>query len=240
MIEISNFRKLYGTKVAVEQLDFTVEKGTICGFIGHNGAGKTSTLKAIAGIHSFDQGEIRINGYSIVTETLEAKKSMAYVPDNPDVYGFMTGMEFIQFICDAYQVPQAKRQENISYYATAFEIQPVLHQAISSYSHGMKQKVVLTSALVHEPSVLVLDEPFVGLDPKASNELKGFMRKICEKGGCILYSTHVLEVAQHLCHDLAMIKDGKLVLHGKTAKILQQDSLETLFLEVQEGDSSCS
>lgn len=240
MIEIKQFSKSYGNKIAVQPMNLTIESGSICGFIGHNGAGKTTTLKAIVGILPFQSGEIFICGHSIQKDTIKAKQKLAYVPDNPDIYEFMTGIDYINFICNAYAVPQAMRERNLEKYATEFEIKDVLNDGIGSYSHGMKQKVVLTSALIHQPEVLILDEPFVGLDPKASSVLKNAMIERCAEGGCILYSTHVLEVAENLCHTLAMIKDGKLLLHKKTEDILQNGSLEQTFFHYYQEEEPCS
>ncbi|MCH4886675.1 ABC transporter ATP-binding protein [Acidaminobacter sp. JC074] len=232
MIRISNFTKKYKDKIAVDGLNLSVEGGSICGFIGHNGAGKTTTLKALVGIHDFDEGEIYVGGHSIKTQTLQAKRIMAYIPDNPDIYDFMTGIDYLNFISDAYQVKQKLRKSLIDKYAGLFEISGVLNDPISSYSHGMKQKLVIISALVHSPQVLILDEPFVGLDPKASHTLKELMKDICDKGGAILFSTHVLEVAQNLCDTIAIIKNGSLLTSGTTHEVLQDKSLESLFLEL--------
>ncbi len=232
MIKITNLTKKYKQKIAVDNLSLTVEKGTICGFIGHNGAGKTTTLKALMGLIEFDDGDITINGYSIKTDALKAKEIMAYIPDNPDIYDFMKGIDFLNFIADVYKIETNTRKTLIEKYAKQFEIHDALNDVISSYSHGMKQKLVIISALIHSPQVLILDEPFVGLDPKASHTLKSLMRQMCDNGGCILFSTHVLEVAQNLCDNIAIIKQGKLLVNGKTTDVVQNKSLEALFLEL--------
>lgn len=237
MIKITNFSKSYGTKVAVKNLNFEVKKGEITGFIGHNGAGKSTTLKAIVGILPFQEGEITICNKSIVKDPIEAKKLIAYVPDNPDIYEFMTGMEYLNFVCDAYAMSQGEREKQIKAHSEEFEITSPLKDLISTYSHGTKQKLVLLSAFVHNPTILILDEPFVGLDPKASSILKLKMKELCQLGGCILYSTHVLEVAEQLCDNIVMLKKGKMVFQGKTQEILEDKSLETLYLEEENEDS---
>lgn len=235
MIKITNFTKKYGKKVAVDNLTLSVDAGCICGFLGHNGAGKTTTLKALAGILPFRKGELILGGHSMKTAPLEGKKIIAYVPDNPDIYHFFTGIEFLNFVCDGYAMSATDRKDEIERYTSAFDMESVLNDSISTYSHGMKQKLVLISALVHRPKILLLDEPFVGLDPSSSNLLKQFMRELCDNGGAILYSTHVLEVAEQLCDHLAMIKEGKLLLSGKTEDVLANQSLETLFLQENKG-----
>ncbi len=232
MVEIRNFSKQYKDKMAVDNLTLTVESGTIHGFIGHNGAGKTTTLKALMGILDFESGDITVNGISVKENPLKTKEIMAYIPDNPDIYSYMKGIDYINFICDAYKVDKSIRAHKISQLANMFEIYDVLNDNISSYSHGMRQKIVIISALMHQPKVLVLDEPFVGLDPKASHLLKGLMREVCDNGGCIFFSTHVLEVAQSLCDNISIIKQGRLVVSGKTEDVTQDKSLEEIFLEL--------
>ncbi len=232
MIEIRNFTKQYKDKTAVDKLSLKVDSGTIHGFIGHNGAGKTTTLKALMGILDFEEGEILVDGMSVKKEPLKTKEIMAYIPDNPDIYGYMKGIDYINFICDAYKVDKSIRAHKISQYANMFEIYDALNDSISSYSHGMRQKLVIISALVHEPKILVLDEPFVGLDPKASHLLKNLMRELCDKGGCIFFSTHVLEVAQTLCDNISIIKNGTLIISGKTEEVAKERSLEEIFLEL--------
>ena len=233
MLEIKNLSKTYGDKKAVDDLSLTIKDGELYAFIGHNGAGKTTTLKAIAGILPFESGEIIINGHSIKDEPLAAKKEMAYIPDNPDLYGFLKGIEYINFIADVYKVEADVRKERIEKYAKLLEIYDDLADPINSYSHGMKQKIALISALVHDPKVILMDEPFVGLDPKASHILKELMRKMCEKGATIFYSTHVLEVAEKLCDRVAIIKEGKLLKEGKMEEVVGDDSLEEVFLELE-------
>lgn len=239
MIKIKNLTKQYQSKKVVDDLSFEVEKGHICGFIGHNGAGKSTTLKAILGIIPFEQGEIFVDEFDIKTQAIEAKKIMAYVPDNPDIYEFMTGIDYINFISDMFKIKKNERKEKYEKYSNLFEITDVLQDSVSSYSHGMKQKLVLTAAFMHEPKVLILDEPFVGLDPKASNSLKQLMRELCDLGGCILYSTHVLEVAEQICDTVVMLKKGKLVFKGDIQEVLskksdESKSLESIFLEENE------
>ncbi len=232
MIEITNFTKRYKDKLAVDNLSINIESGCIHGFIGHNGAGKTTTLKALMGILDFEEGEIKVNGLSVKEHPLKTKEIMAYIPDNPDIYTYMKGIDYINFICDAYKVDKSIRAHKISYYANMFEIYDALNDAISSYSHGMRQKLVIISAMLHEPKVLVLDEPFVGLDPKASHLMKGLMREVCDKGGCVFFSTHVLEVAQSLCDNVSIIKQGRLIISGKTEEVARDKSLEEIFLEL--------
>ncbi|MBB5263505.1 ABC-2 type transport system ATP-binding protein [Catenibacillus scindens] len=236
MLEIKNYTKIYkGGKRAVDHLNLTIEDGDIYGFIGHNGAGKTTTIKAVAGILDFNEGEILINGKSIQTQPLECKQEMAYIPDNPDIYEYMTGIKYLNFIADIYGVGKKEREERIKKYGDLFEITQNLGDMISSYSHGMKQKLVLISALIHEPRLLILDEPFVGLDPKASLTLKNLMREMCREGCSIFFSTHVLEVAQKLCNKIAIIKNGKLVVCGDMDTVLGDSSLEDVFMEVSES-----
>lgn len=233
MLKIENLTKNFGEKVAVDNLSLEVKPGELCAFIGHNGAGKTTTLKCIAGILQPTAGEIIIDGVSINSDAMLCKRKLAYIPDNPDVYEFMTASEFLNFVGDIYSVPQNKRKEIIDKYAKLFEIDNVLGNTIASYSHGMKQKVVLLSALIHSPKLLILDEPFVGLDPKASHDLKLTMKDFCKDGGAIFFSTHVLDVAEKLCDTVAIIKNGKLVKHGSMAEIKGDKSLEQLFLETE-------
>ena len=235
MLEISHLSKLYGEKRAVDDLSLKINNGEICAFIGHNGAGKTTTLKSIVGIHDFDEGDILIDGNSIKTSPLECKKKLAYIPDNPDLYEFMTGIQYLNFIGDIFKIDSEKRKELIDKYSTLFEIKDDLGQPIASYSHGMKQKLAVISAWLHEPKLIIMDEPFVGLDPKASHLLKEMMKEFCAKGNAIFYSTHVLEVAEKLCDKVAIIKDGKLIKSGTMEEIKGDASLETVFLEL-EGD----
>ncbi len=237
MLEIKNFSKSYGDKKAVDGLSLTIKDGEIYAFIGHNGAGKTTTLKAIAGILPFDEGEIIINGHDIKKEPLVAKKEMAYIPDNPDLYDFLKGIDYINFIADVYGVESDVRKKRIEKYAKLLEIYDDLSDPIGTYSHGMKQKVALIAALVHDPKVILMDEPFVGLDPKASHTLKELMHKMCDEGALIFYSTHVLEVAEKLCDRVAIIKKGKLLKEGKMEDVVGDDSLEEVFLEL-EGENN--
>ncbi len=231
MLKISNLVKSYGKKVAVDGLNLTVERGDIFGFIGHNGAGKTTTIKCVSGILDFE-GEIEIDGHSVKREPMACKQMSAYIPDNPDIYEHLTGIKYLNFVSDIYGIPSDVREANILNYADAFELKPSLGDVISSYSHGMKQKLALISAFIHSPKLLVLDEPFVGLDPKAAHTLKQLMAKLCEEGGAIFFSTHVLEVAQKLCNKVAIIKDGKVVKMGLTDTVCQDSSLEKIFLEL--------
>lgn len=237
MLEIKNYTKIYkGNKVAVDHLNLTIEDGDIYGFIGHNGAGKTTTIKAVAGILDFEEGEILIDGKSIKAQPIECKREMAYIPDNPDIYEYLTGIKYLNFIGDIYQVGKREREERIKTYGDMFEITANLGDLISSYSHGMKQKLVLISALIHRPKLLILDEPFVGLDPKAALTLKNLMRELCQEGSAIFFSTHVLEVAQKLCNKIAIIKNGRLVISGDMETVLGDASLEDVFMEVSEHD----
>lgn len=233
MLKITNVSKSYDKKKnAIDKINLEIYPGDIYGFIGHNGAGKTTLLKSIAGILNFDEGEITIFNNSIVKNTIEAKKLMAYIPDNPDVYESLTGIQFLDFIADAYDVTLEKRNTLINKYAKMFEIDEVLNNPISSYSHGMKQKVVIMSALVHSPKVMLLDEPFVGLDPKASYLLKEVFHELVDQGALIFFSTHVLEVAEKLCNKVAIIKNGKIVSNGLTEEVIKDQSLENLFIEL--------
>ncbi len=239
MLEIKNLTKTYkGGKTAVNDLSLTVRAGDIYGFIGHNGAGKTTTIKAVVGIHDFDKGEIRVDGKDVRTQSLECKKAMAYIPDNPDIYEYLTGIQYLNFLADIYQVPGKAREERIRREAEDFGIYSVLGDLVSTYSHGMRQKLALTGALIHEPKLLVLDEPFVGLDPEASLLLKRKMHAFCEKGSAIFFSTHVLEVAEKLCNRIAVISGGKLIVEGDTKELTRDKSLEDVFMEVTHHDKA--
>lgn len=233
MLKIEHLTKTYGDKKAVDDLSLEINAGEIYGFIGHNGAGKTTTLKSVVGILQFDEGEITVDGVSIKSSPLECKKKIAYIPDNPDLYDFMTGIQYLNFVADIFAVPADVRLEKINKYAEMFEIKGDLGQAISSYSHGMKQKLAVISALIHDPKLVIMDEPFVGLDPKAAHLLKGIMREICDKGGAIFFSTHVLEVAEKLCDKVAIIKGGRLVKCGTMEDVRGDESLEAVFLELE-------
>ena len=233
MLTISNYSKSYKNgKKAVDDLNISVEAGDIYGFIGHNGAGKTTTIRSVVGVLDFEEGDIQINGMSIKKEPLKCKQEIAYIPDNPDLYEYLTGIAFLNFIADIYNVSKKDRKECITKYADAFELTSHLGDLISSYSHGMRQKLALISALIHKPKLLVLDEPFVGLDPKASHTLKRIMHELCEEGSAIFFSTHVLEVAQKLCNKIAIIKAGKIVVSGDTKEITANQSLEDIFMEL--------
>ena len=233
MIEIKNVTKKYGDKVAVKDATFNVEDGEIFAFIGHNGAGKTTLIKAIVGIHDFDEGEILINGKSIKEEPVEVKKEIAYVPDNPELYENMKAIDYINFICDMYDIDQATREENITKYAKLFEVENVLNDQILSFSHGMKQKIALISALAHNPKVLIMDEPFVGLDPKAVFDVKEVLNEMTKEGKIVFYSTHILDVAEKLCSKVAIIKQGKVVKTGSMKEVKGDKSLEKVFLELE-------
>ena len=235
MLTIEGLTKRYGTNTAVHHLSLHIKPGEIYGFIGHNGAGKTTTIKSCCGILNFDEGEILVKGISMKKQPLACKKIMAYIPDNPDLYEFMRGIGYLNFIADIYGVGQEERKERIRRYGQMFEIADDLGELISAYSHGMKQKLALMSALIHEPQLLIMDEPFVGLDPKATHQVKTLMRDICSQGGAIFFSTHVLEVAEKLCDEIAIIKQGKLIKSGPTDEVIGDESLETVFLEL-EGD----
>lgn len=233
MLEIKNFSFSYPNgKKAVENLNLEINNGDLFAFIGHNGAGKTTTIKAIAGILDFEDGEILIDGISVKKNPLECKKMIAYIPDNPDLYESLTGIQYLNFIGDAFKVPKAKREELIIKYATEFELLNNLNQFISSYSHGMKQKLAIISAFIHDSKLLIMDEPFVGLDPKAAFIVKKNMREFCENGGAIFFSTHVLEVAQKLCNKIAIIKKGKLLVNGTMESIIKDSNLEDVFMEL--------
>lgn len=234
MLLIDRYTKLYGKKVAVDNLSLHIKPGEIYGFIGHNGAGKTTTLKACAGILNFEYGNILIDGISIKEKTMECKKKIAYIPDNPDLYGFLTGAAYLNFIADIYKVPLEIRNKRIEDFADKYGIIDDLGMPINSYSHGMRQKIAIISALIHEPKLILMDEPFVGLDPKASHTLKNQMREICDNGGAIFFSTHVLEVAEKLCDKVAVIKDGRLIASGTMAEVKGNLSLEDAFLELEE------
>ena len=236
MLNIEHLTKTYGEKKAVDDLNLHIRPGEIYGFIGHNGAGKTTTLKSVAGILQFDAGEIYIGGDSIREKPLECKRKIAYIPDNPDLYEYMTGIRYLNFIADIFGVDAALRRERIRRYADAFELTGDLAQPIAAYSHGMKQKLAIIAAWLHEPQLILMDEPFVGLDPKAAHLLKGMMRGICDRGGAIFFSTHVLEVAEKLCDKVAIIKGGKLIRSGTMEEVKGDDSLEEVFLEL-EGES---
>ena len=235
MLNISHLTKTYGEKKAVDDLSLHIAPGEIYGFIGHNGAGKTTTIKAVVGILQFDEGEITIDGVSVKDDPIACKKKIAYIPDNPDLYDFMSGIKYLNFVADIFGVSAEDRRERIKKYADMFELTDDLAQPISAYSHGMKQKLAIISAWLHEPKLIIMDEPFVGLDPKASFLLKEMMREVCEDGGAIFFSTHVLEVAEKLCDKVAIIKGGKLIRSGTMEEVKGDDSLEEVFLEL-EGD----
>lgn len=238
MLTIQNLTKHYkGSDKGITNLNLQLDAGDIYGFIGHNGAGKTTTLKCVAGIHAFDAGEIYIDGLSVRKDAMACKRKIAYIPDNPDLYEYMTGIQYLNFIADIFGVSAAEREERICTHAKEFEISASLGELISAYSHGMKQKLAIISALVHKPRLLILDEPFVGLDPKASVVLKNTMHKLCEEGGAIFFSTHVLDVAEKLCNKVAIIKNGELVVSGRMEEIVAEgETLESKFLEVAEDD----
>ena len=233
MLKIEHLTKKYGEKKAVDDLSLHIQPGEIYGFIGHNGAGKTTTLKSVAGILQFDAGTITINGNSIKDAPIICKKDIAYIPDNPDLYEFMSGIKFLNFVSDIFRIPAAERQEKISKYADLFELTGDLAQPIAAYSHGMKQKLAVIAAWLHSPKLIVMDEPFVGLDPKASHLLKEMMREHCDSGGAIFFSTHVLEVAEKLCDKVAIIKQGRLIKAGTMEEVKGDDSLEEVFLELE-------
>ena len=233
MLRIEHLTKVYGDKKAVDDLSLHIQPGEIYGFIGHNGAGKTTTLKSVVGILQFDEGEITIDGISIREQPLACKKKFVYIPDNPDLYDFMTGIKYLNFIADVFGVDENTRQERIRKYAELFELTNDLGQPIAAYSHGMKQKLAIIAAWMHDPKLIIMDEPFVGLDPKASHLLKGMMREVCDNGGAIFFSTHVLEVAEKLCDKVAIIKGGKLIRSGTMEEVKGDDSLEEVFLELE-------
>ena len=234
MLRIENLTKSYNDKKAVDGLTLHIQAGELYGFIGHNGAGKTTTLKACCGILNFEEGEIFVDGESVKKNPLACKKKIAYIPDNPELYGFMKGIQYLHFVGDIYEVPTDVRQARIRKYADAFELTEALAQPISTYSHGMKQKLAVISALLHEPKLVIMDEPFVGRDPKAAHTLKELMREICDRGGAIFFSTHVLEVAEKLCDKIAIIKNGKLIKAGTMDEVKGDTSLENTFLELVE------
>lgn len=236
MLKIEHLTKKYGEKNAVNDLSLHIQPGEIYGFIGHNGAGKTTTIKSCAGILRFDSGEITVGGISVKENPIACKKQIAYIPDNPDLYEFMTGIQFLNFIADIFGISAAERKQRIHKYADAFELTEDLAQPISAYSHGMKQKLAIISAWIHSPKLIIMDEPFVGLDPKASHLLKEMMREVCNTGGAIFFSTHVLEVAEKLCDKVAIIKGGKLIRSGTMEEVKGDTSLESVFLEL-EGES---
>lgn len=233
MLQIKNLTKRYkGGKEAVSNLSLEIQEGDIFGFIGHNGAGKTTTIKAVVGIIDFDEGEIEIDGDSIKKNPLKCKEKIAYIPDNPDLYDHLTGIQYLNFVGDIFGVSGKEREEKIKKYADGFEITSALGDLISSYSHGMKQKLAIISALIHSPKLLILDEPFVGLDPKATFVLKNIMHELCKEGSAIFFSTHVLDVAEKLCNKIAIIKNGKLITQGRTEELTNGKSLEEVFMEV--------
>ena len=233
MIEIKNVTKKYGNKIAIEDVSFTVNDGDIFAFIGHNGAGKTTLIKSMVGIHDFDAGDILIDGMSIKDNPIECKKIMAFVPDNPETYEHMKAIDYINFICDMYDIDNETRKENIKKYAELFDMEDKLGDTIDSYSHGMKQKIVLISALAHNPKILIMDEPFVGLDPKAVFDIKEILNEMVKDGKIVFYSTHILDVAEKLCSRVAIIKKGKLVKSGSMKEIKGDKSLEKVFMELE-------
>lgn len=233
MLKIENLTKIYGTKKAVDGLSLHIAPGEIYGFIGHNGAGKTTTLKSVAGILRFDEGEIYIDGHSVKSEPLACKREIAYIPDNPDLYDYMTGIKYLNFIADIFGVSAEERSQKIRDYAERFELTESLAEPVAAYSHGMKQKLAIISAWLHSPKLIIMDEPFVGLDPKAAHLLKGMMREVCDENGAIFFSTHVLEVAEKLCDKVAIIKDGKLIRSGSMSEVKGDASLEQVFLELE-------
>ena len=236
MLEITNLTKIYGDKKAVDGLTLHIKPGELYGFIGHNGAGKTTTLKSVAGILRFEEGDIRVNGISVRENPLDCKKNIAYIPDNPDLYDYMSGIQFLNFIGDVFAVPADVREERIRKYADLFGLRFDLAQPISAFSHGMKQKLAIISAWMHEPKLIIMDEPFVGLDPKASHTLKEMMRETCDAGNAIFFSTHVLEVAEKLCDRIAIIKEGKLIREGTMEEVKGDESLEEVFLELEDEE----
>lgn len=238
MLEIKNLSKSFGSKKAVDNLSLTIANGEIYGFIGHNGAGKTTTIKTCTGIMPYDSGEIYVNGVSIKENPILCKSQIAYIPDNPDLYEFMSGNQYLNFIADIFGVSTADRKSRISALAEVFELTGDLDKSIASYSHGMKQKLAIIGAWVHEPKLIIMDEPFVGLDPKASHSLKLMMREFCNKGGSIFFSTHVLEVAEKLCDKVAIIKNGQLIAHGTMKEVKGDKSLENVFLELEDGEKN--
>ncbi|MBQ8831583.1 MAG: ABC transporter ATP-binding protein [Oscillospiraceae bacterium] len=237
MLRIENLTKKYGDKTAVDGLSLHIRPGEIYGFIGHNGAGKTTTIKSVCGILQFDGGDIFVNGVSVKADPIACKKEIAYIPDNPDLYEFMSAIKYLNFVADIYGVDAVTRQERISRYAQVFGMTADLAQPISSYSHGMKQKLAIIAALVHDPKLMIMDEPFVGLDPKASHDLKEIMREKCARGHAVFFSTHVLEVAEKLCDNIAIIRGGRLVVSGRTEDVVGDTSLEEVFLELVDAEA---
>lgn len=237
MLSISHLTKKYGETVAVDDLTLDINAGEIYGFIGHNGAGKTTTIKAVVGILGFDAGEITVNGISVKADPIACKKMIAYIPDNPDLYDFMTGIKYLNFIADIFGVGEAERKERIRKYADIFDLTDDLAKPVNEYSHGMKQKLAIISAWIHKPRLVIMDEPFVGLDPVASHNLKLMMRELCDEGGAIFFSTHVLEVAEKLCDKVAIIKAGKLIKSGTMEEVKGDSSLESVFLELEDEDA---
>ena len=236
MVEIKGLCKSYDNKRVVDNLDLTINDGEIYGFIGHNGAGKTTTIKCLIGILSFEKGEILIDDLSIKDKPIECKRKIAYIPDNPDLYNYMSGIDYLNFIGDVFNVANDDRVKRIDKYAGIFELTDSLANPISSYSHGMRQKLAIIAAWLHEPDLIVMDEPFVGLDPKASHDLKMMMRQFCDRGGSIFFSTHVLEVAEKLCDKVAIIKQGQLIKSGTMEEVKGDSSLESVFLELEDDD----
>lgn len=236
MLKIEHLTKIYGDKKAVDDLNLHIQAGEIYGFIGHNGAGKTTTLKSVTGLLRFEEGEILVDGKSVKKEPMACKKMMAYIPDNPDLYDFMTGIKYLNFVADIYGVSAETRAERIRTYGDAFGLTDDLAETISSYSHGMKQKLAVIAALIHDPRLVIMDEPFVGLDPKAAHTLKEIMREICDKGGAIFFSTHVLDVAEKLCDKVAIIRGGKLIRFGTMEEVKGDESLEDVFLELADDE----
>lgn len=237
MLKIEHLTKKYDQYKAVDDLSLEIDDGLIYGFIGHNGAGKTTTLKSVVGILPFDEGDIFIDGKSIKKNPLECKKEMAYIPDNPDLYEYLTGIQYLNFVADVYQISKNDREARIAKFADMLELTDDLAQPISAYSHGMKQKLAVISAFIHNPKLIIMDEPFVGLDPKASHLLKQLMKEHCQQGGAIFFSTHVLEVAEKLCDRIAIIKQGKLIISGRTQDVTQNESLEDVFLELENDNA---
>ena len=237
MLRIEHLTKTYGDKKAVDDLSLHIRAGEIYGFIGHNGAGKTTTIKSCCGILQFEEGEIYVDGVSIREDPISCKRKIAYLPDNPDLYEFLSGVQYLNFVADVYGVSKEDRERRIKDYADLFGLTEDLAQPISAYSHGMKQKLAIISALIHSPKLLIMDEPFVGLDPKAAHELKQIMRRLCDNGSAIFFSTHVLEVAEKLCDKVAIIKGGRLVISGTMEEVKGQDSLEDVFLELEDDNA---
>ncbi len=235
MLKIEHLTKYYGSKLAVDDLSLHIQKGEIFGFIGHNGAGKTTTIKAVCGIHKYNEGQILVDGISVKENPMACKARIAYIPDNPELYDFMTGYQYIDFVANVYKIPSSVRWEKTEKYAEAFEMWSNLSMPISAYSHGMKQKLALIAALIHEPQLIIMDEPFVGLDPKASFTLKNIMREVCDNGTAIFFSTHVLDVAEKLCDKVAIIRGGKLVRCGTMEEVKGDASLEDVFMELEDA-----